>query len=404
MCRAALLALFSLLLAFTSAGLAFQNNKEKDKEKEKDKDKKEQKSKDPLDETLQIGEFKLTISEWIKKLRTHESPGHRRLALIALEASDTAGKSGLPALIDATDESKEKDTTVRQDAVALLGRQPLETRGAMKTLVSVLQTDKSGEVREAAALALGARFIKLAPDYLNVITEKLKDEHLGTRIAVAVMLRDLGAKAKPAFPALLEALENGKENAQVRAAAIHVLSRHAKDDAKLPPLLVSLLKSSDTPQALREAAVDGLGRSDSDSADVVNALCETLTSPKVELRKAGAIALVALGAKAKSGWPAVRARVAYEGKDHSPVESDAGIRNYLIRLAGTLAKANSEAIPPLTEAAVHDTSTENRIAAIQELGELPMLPQDTRTALMQIASDDPRESIREAAKKALRRK
>jgi hypothetical protein len=86
------------------------------------------------------------------------------------------------------------------------------------------------------------------------------------------------------------------------------------------------------------------------------------------------------------------------------VESDAGIRNYLIRLAGTLAKANSEAIPPLTEAAVHDTSTENRIAAIQELGELPMLPQDTRTALMQIASDDPRESIREAAKKALRRK
>jgi hypothetical protein len=141
MCRAALLALFSLLLAFTSAGLAFQNNKEKDKEKEKDKDKKEQKSKDPLDETLQIGEFKLTISEWIKKLRTHESPGHRRLALIALEASDTAGKSGLPALIDATDESKEKDTTVRQDAVALLGRQPLETRGAMKTLVSVLQTE-----------------------------------------------------------------------------------------------------------------------------------------------------------------------------------------------------------------------------------------------------------------------
>jgi HEAT repeat protein len=397
MYRAAIVATVSFLLVFTSAGFAVQ-----EKDKEKDKDKKEQKSKEPLDEKLRIGDFDLTIGEWIKKLRTHESPGHRRLALLALEASDTADKAGLPALLDAIE--KDKDEQVRADAVTLLGKLPLKTRGAMKTLVGVLQSDKAGDVREAAALAIGGRFLGQAPDYLTPITDALKDEHTGTRIAVAAALRDLGAKAKPAFAALLTSLKNPKEDQQVRASAIHVLSRHDKENAESISLLVALLKNADTPMPLREAAADGLGRSDNESADVVNALCDTLSEKKLELRKAGAIALVGLGAKAKSGWPAIKARVAYEGKDHTPTESDAGIRNHMIRLTGTLAKTNSDAIASLTDAAVHDTSTENRIAAIQELGELPSLPQEARAALMQIATDDPRESIRETAKKALKRK
>ena len=89
----------------------------------------------------------------------------------------------------------------------------------MKTLVDVLQTDKSGDVREEAASAIGGRFLKQAPDYISALTERLKDEHLGTRIAVAVALRNLGESAKPAFPALFDAAKDPKENPQVRASA-----------------------------------------------------------------------------------------------------------------------------------------------------------------------------------------
>src|SRR5438094_1535992 len=114
------------------------------------------------------------------------------------------------------------------------------------------------------------------------------------------------------------------------------------------------------------------------------------------MRKAGAVALFGLGAKAKAAWPAVKERLADE-------REDSGVRNHLIRFAGTLAKSNAEAVKTLTEVAVLDKSTENRIAAIQELGELGnAAPKETRETLRRISRDDARAAIREAAEKAVK--
>jgi HEAT repeat protein len=350
-----------------------------------------EKKKDPLDEKI-AGK---TIGEWIKILRTDDNPKFRRAALIALEAGDAAGRTGLPAVLNAIE--KDKDPQVRQDAVMLLGRLGPKKNGALKALVEALQTDKADEVREAAATAIGNdKFTEPAAAYVAVLGDALKDPHAGTRVAVAGALRNMGENSRPALGALIEAAKNPKEHPLVRAAALHVVSRHGKDNPQTVPLLLDLLKSGDTPAALREAAADGLGRSGNDSSEVITALGEALGAKNIELRKAAAVALGSMGVKAKSAWPTIKERL-------NDAKEDSSVRNHLIRLTGTLAKDNAEAIKKLTEAAENDKSTENRIAAIQELGELGSLPEETRKSLGRIATQDARAAIREAAAKALKK-
>lgn len=346
--------------------------------------------------------FGKTISEWVKILRIHDNPKFRHAALIALDSSNTARSSGLPALLDCIE--KDKDALVRVRAVNILGRLGGDVKPAIKSLVGALQADKSEQVREAAAAAIAAnpKLCDQAADYVDALVGALKDAHPGTRVAVASALRNMGETAKAGFPALLEAAANPKEHPQVRTAAIHVVSRFPKDNPKALPLLIELSKSSGTPAALREAAVDGLGRSGSDSPDVSAALSITLADKALELRKASATALGTLGGKAKAAWPAVKLRL------NEQTEPDSGVRNHLIRLTGVLGKTNDEAIHVLTDAAagevkriVIESSTENRIAAIQELAELGTRSKSAVETLSKIATADARFAIREAAEKAV---
>jgi HEAT repeat protein len=359
----------------------------------------QEKKKDPLDETI-AGK---TVGEWIKILRTHENPKFRRAALIALEAGDAAGRTALPALLNAIE--KDKDAQVRQEAVMLLGRLGPKTNGALKALMEALQTDKADEVREAAATAIASeKFTEASVAYVSVLANAMKDPHAGTRVAVAGALRNLGENARPAFGVLIESARNPKEHVLVREAAVHVVSRYGKDNAQTVPLLLDLLKGGDSPTVLREAAADGLGRSGSDAAEIIAALAQALEDKSIELRKAAAVALGTLSLNAKSAWPAVKERLAYKtAKDRLvPVEPDSGVRNTLTRLTGTLAKSTPEAIPVLASVAKNDESTETRIAAIQELGELGSVPKEARDTLRVIAAQDARAAVREAAAKALK--
>src|ERR1019366_278940 len=160
-----------------------------------------------------------TVGEWIKILREDDRPKWRKAALIALEASNTAGRAGLGAVLEAVE--KDKDPQVRLDAINLLGRLGPDVRPGFKALLTALQTDKDDAVREAAATAIGnEKFAKQAEEYVVVLAEAMKDPHAGTRIAVAGALRNLGENAQPAFPALLEAAKNSKEQTLVRMAAL----------------------------------------------------------------------------------------------------------------------------------------------------------------------------------------
>ncbi len=333
-----------------------------------------------------------TIGEWITILRTHDNPKFRRAALIALEASNSAGRVGLASIMETIE--KDKEPRVRQEAVLLLGRLPSDTRGAGRLLVATLQNDKSEAVRESAATAIANTYSKQASEYTSALVEALKDAHPGTRAAVAGALRNMGESAAPAFPAMFNAVKNPEEFPEVRVSGVHLLTRHDKENAKLPPALLKIVGDPKDPLPLREAAIDGLARLRADSPDVVAALCAVLSHTSLELRKSTAIALGAIGAKAKSGWPTIKERINLKN------ETDGSVRNHLIRLTGVLAKENPEAISSLIDIAKVD-STENRIAAIQELGELGARAKDTLPELTKIESQDARAAIRDAAGKAI---
>ncbi len=388
--------LFAIALAFLlPLGLAAQA----------DKDKKEEK---PEDKKI-IGK---TVGEWIKILQTHESEKYRRAALIALEYGREAHRSGAPALLDCVE--NDKSVAVRQAAVALIGRLgPDDFKKGIKTLVHVLQTDKADEVREAAASAIGNdKYVGIAAQYVGPIAEALKDPHVGTRIAVAGALRNMGENAKPAFPALFVAAKNPKEDLQVRVAAVHVLGRHAREDSQTLPLLLDLAGNAENAASLREIAIDGLGRSGSSSADVAGLLAKGLGEKNLELRKKASATVASLAPSArtpKSAWPTIKERLDYKlmkndkkEKIYVPAEADSSIRNHLIRLAGPLTKTNADGVEVLTLAAERDESTENRIAAIQELGELGAFAKGAVESLTSIAAQDARGAIRAAASKALK--
>ncbi|HZZ80054.1 MAG TPA: HEAT repeat domain-containing protein [Gemmataceae bacterium] len=335
-----------------------------------------------------------TISEWITILRTHENERFRQAALKALEVGNEAHRSGRDALIDALE--KDKSVRVRREAVEVIGRiGPDDFKPGMKVLVKVLHEDKSDEVREAAALVIASdRFKVPAQQYVSDLADALKDPHVGTRIAIAGALRTLGERASPAFPTLFTAAKNPKEALQVRIAAVQTLARHAKGDPMTLPMLLDLA-GPENPAGLREVAIDGLGRNGSDSEAIPTLLAKGLEEKNLELRKASAVALSMLGERAKPAWPAIKEHVADK-------KEDSAIRNHLIRVAGTLGKTNAEAIASLTAAAKADESTENRIAAIQELGALGTLAKTAAASLTEIAAQDPRAAVREAATKAVK--
>ena len=341
-----------------------------------------------------------SIGEWIKMLRDDERPNYRRAALKALELGLAAPRTALGSILEAAE--KDKDATVRRDAVALIGRLGPDSKGTFKTLLSVLQNDKAGEVREAAATALGGKFvegkaIEALQEYLSVIAEYLKDAHAGTRLATATTLRHMGKHAEPAVPALLEVAKKSDEEPLVRVVAIHIVSRHGKSESRTWPLLVALLVAEDSPANVKEAAAEALGRSATDATDVILALEKTLTAKDIELRKAAAISLSSLGVKAKASWPTVKARLT------DAAEKQSGIRNHLIRLAGALGKDQPEAVTSLADLAVKDESTENRIAAIQELGELGAAAKSALPVLTRLATQDARAAVRDEAATAVKR-
>jgi HEAT repeat protein len=374
-----------------------QDGKDADKDKDKDKSK----------QTKEKQVLGKTIGEWITMLRENPDPKKRWAAIKVLDLSEAASTVGFAAVLDAAE--KDKDVTVRIEAIKVMGRfDPKMRPAAVKAIVSSMRNDKDGSVREAAASILGSdKQIekKVVFEFVDDLIASLKDTHEGTRAAVAISLRNMGEAAKPAVPALIAAADDAKELSAVRVAAVHVVSRYGKDNSKMVPLLIRLAKDTNNTPALREIAMDGLGRSGSDANEVVSVLTDGLAEKNVELRKAAAVSLGTLGAKAKPGWPAIKEQLAFVEQKNSrpaPVQADSSVRNHLIRLAGVLGKTTPEAVTTLIASAKFDDSTENRIAAIQELGELGALAKAATADLTAIAQQDGRAAVRDAAAKAVK--
>jgi HEAT repeat protein len=331
-------------------------------------------------------------SEWLATLKNDKELKRRQASLIALEVFGPRTRGVVPGLIEAL--ARDPEAELRRGVALLLGSMGGDAKEAVPHLCEALKMDKADVVREAAALALAGKLNEFAHEQVLVLAGALKDGHAGTRAAAAEALKNLGDKAAPALPQLLDIARNGKSDRLLRLYAIQIVSRLQEDADVKSKLLMGILEEPAAHATLKIAAMEGLARADKLAAAEVEALGRLLKAPSADLRRAAARALAGHGEQAGPVWAQVQAGLR---------DDDITVRYQLMRVAGALAGEHKEAIPALTSAALQDAHVENRLAAIQELGQLGPTAAAAGETLRKIAAGDARASIREAAAAALKR-
>jgi HEAT repeat protein len=333
-----------------------------------------------------------TADEWIALLKNGKEVPHRRAALVALEVFGPKVNGVVAAVSEALE--KDADALVRREAATLLGNMGQNAKDAAPALADALLRDKEPKVREAAARAFHGELIKFADGQLRALAEALNDSDQPTRSAAAEVLLKLGEKAAPVYASIHALAKDTSKDRFSRQYALKVLSRVGSDRLDAAEVLVAVLQNTKEPLALREEAADGLGRLTVVVDKVVPPLAEGLTDSEVAVRRAAAAALVRQGKDAKVAWPKIRG--AFKDMDNA-------VRYQLLRLAGQLAKDSEEPILVLLEHARKDTNIENRLAAIQELGQLTEHADRIIRELETMANTDTEAAIRNAAEVSLKK-
>lgn len=333
-----------------------------------------------------------TTGEWLKILREHKNPKARSLAVLALGVIGPKPKGVTEGLFEALRE--DSDSEVRRDIALQVGKFGPEMKGAAEALGDRLVNDKNELVRQAAATALGGKLAeKTAVEQVPNLIKALKDKHDGVRRAAAETLKNLGDQAEPAVPALIDLAKNPAEDRFTRIYAINVIGQWGKENKGTGPALAAAIADKDAHVSVRQAAAEGLGRLGGDYPPGIEALGKALTEGPPELRKSAALTLGQVGKHAGPAWPAIKATL-------QDKKSDSTARFALIRAAAAIAKQQAEAVGELARLAEADEAVENRLAAIQELGELGSVASAAAEKLEQIAKNDARAAIREAAASA----
>lgn len=331
------------------------------------------------------------VSEWVKILKTHKEVKFRRAAVIALEVAGPKVKNVLDTLLEAL--AKDSEAELRREVAMCLDRMGADAKGAVESLGEALKKDKSEVVREAAARALARGLKDLAHTQVFILAGALKDPHQGTRATAAEALHNLGEKAKPALDQITAAAKEVKNDRFTRLYCVQIVAKWG-DMLAGPPLLFHVAKESDAPAGLREAALDGLSILAPGHMETPKLMSAALGDKQVEIRRAAAGALAKMADKADPVWPAVKRGLQ---------DGDAQVRYQLYRVTANLAKGQKEAVGLLLQAAKKDVTAENRLAAILELGELSTLARSVLKDLQELAENEARPQLREAAQVAVRK-
>lgn len=334
-----------------------------------------------------------TAEEWLKLLKEHKETRYRRAALIALEVFGPRSVGVLPAITEALE--KDSEPEVRREAAMLLGRMGADAKGAVPVLGDVLLNDKSEKVREAAAQALAGKLNPFADEQTRALTEALSDKHDGTRAAAAEALLKMGEKSAPAYSRLLELARDKNRDRFSRQYALKIVSRVGAERDDAVEALTAILGDAKEATTLREEAADGLGRLTVAAEKVVEPLVSHLGDKQVEVRRAVAAALAKQGKEAAPAWPKVKEAL----KD-----KDQAVRYQLIRLTGQLAREEPEPAQELLRHAQKDSNVENRLAALQELEQLPQFTVgDLADQIRELAEGDANLAVRSAAEAVLKK-
>jgi hypothetical protein len=335
-----------------------------------------------------------TSGEWVTILREHKDPKFRRVSLLALEAIGVKPGGVTKGLLEALRD--DTDAEIRREIALLLGRIGPDAKGAPEALGERLANDKNELVRQAAATALGGRLAKVADGQVRTLAAALKDKHDGTRRAAAEALKNIGEPAQGAVPELIVLARDATADRFSRVYALQVISLWGKEDKGTAAALIQVAGEKEAHPTVRQAAAEGLGRLGGDDAATVTALGDALANGPPEVRRSAAASLGQLGVKAAPAWSAVKS--ALEDR-----KGESGTRYPLIRTAAALARLHADAVLVLAKLAQDDDAAENRLAAIQELGDLGAVAEKAVPVLQGIAQGEARATLREAAQTALKK-
>ncbi|CAE8639742.1 unnamed protein product [Polarella glacialis] len=225
----------------------------------------------------------------------------------------------VPALLLCTSDEVEP---VRVAAIVALGNLP--PNAAPEPVVRMLQArldDASGEVRSAAATALGQFGGVYVATVVPDLAARLGDSQADVRKAVAQALGKLGQKAAPAVPALVRSLKD--PDMQVRRASATSLGRLGVNAAPAASALADALRDSNA--QVRQASAVALGhlgrRNVAVDSSIVQALLKRgLIDANAEVRAASAESLADMARLGSLGDNAelVEKTMAVRVKDDDP--------------------------------------------------------------------------------------
>ncbi len=236
-----------------------------------------------------------------------ESPGVRQAAVQALGRLGKEAIRRKPELLDALlNALDDEHWQVREAAAETLGQLSPETPGLLDALLQALG-HRDSAVRRAAAQALGQlgeEAIRRKPELLDALLNALDDEHWQVREAATETLGRLSPETPALLEALLQALNDEKNQWWVRAAAARALGQLGKEAIRRKPELLDALLNSlgneDWP--VREAAARALGQLGKEAIrrkpELLDALLKARGDERREVREVAAEALGQLGEEA----------------------------------------------------------------------------------------------------------
>lgn len=147
--------------------------------------------------------------------------------------------------------------------------------------------DESINQRSELAQAIAMFDSPKALEFLGTVLREEKSRSV--KVNTMLALNRLGAKAKPAVPALIATLND--KNTELRASAAWTLGCIGPDAKAAAPELLSFLKDPAQPAAVRAASAESLASVGAEAKDVVPALKEGIKDKDLGLRMACACAL-----------------------------------------------------------------------------------------------------------------
>jgi HEAT repeat protein len=242
------------------------------------------------------------LSYWVSALSAQDPVGRVRAASSLAEMAIAHGggdmASAVPGLLP---NLADPLADVRESAAHALEQIGAPAAvPAVATLLRLLNTDVTPQVRRRAALALG-RIDPTSEDVIAVAGRTLRDDgDTAVRVSAAVLLMASGRSAERVSGELTAALTDDSHAVRLYSAA--ALVKTPAGQSAFPRLLEGL---SDDDPALRAEAVALLADAGQEPERVMPALVQALGDDDAEVRGAAADALGSIGKPARPALPAL---------------------------------------------------------------------------------------------------